>query len=96
MFKSEHMKQKKIYCVCGGLAQTLLTFRHQASYIYIGQAYCHSPANPVHIFSQQIYLMIFFILACTISIYSPRKCHILLKVTFFWYIKYSHFTCVVF
>ena len=42
--------------------------------LYIGQAYCHSPANPFYIFSQQIYLMIFFILAHTISVYSSSSC----------------------
>jgi len=26
--------------------------------MYVGHAYCHSPANPFYIFSQQIYLMI--------------------------------------
>ena len=49
----------------------------------IGQAYCHSPANAFYIFSQQVHLMIFLILARTISVFSSRKRHVLLKVTFF-------------
>jgi len=39
-----------------------LTFRNQASYIYIGQTYRYSPENAFCIFSQQMHLMIFFFL----------------------------------
>jgi len=52
--------------------------------LYIGQA------NALYIFSQQIYLMIFFILARIISVYSSRKYHVLLKVTFFFFIFFSY------
>jgi len=39
--------------------RALLTFRHHASYIYIGQTYRSSPQYSFYIFSQKIYLIIF-------------------------------------
>jgi len=38
-----------------------LTFRHHASYIYVGQAYRYSPEYAFYIFSQQIYYLIIFL-----------------------------------
>jgi len=49
--------------------------------LYIGQTYSYSPEYTFYIFSQQIYLIIFFILSLTIFVYSSTKCRVFPNVT---------------
>jgi len=49
--------------------------------LYIGQSYRYSPEYSFYIFSQQIYLIIFFGLSLTIFVYSSTKCRVFPNVT---------------
>ena len=49
--------------------------------LYIGQAYRYSPEYSFYIFSQQIYLIIFFRLSLAIFFYSSTKCRVFPNVT---------------
>ena len=49
--------------------------------LYIGQTYRYSPEYTFYIFSQQIYLIIFFGLSLTIFVYSSTKCRVFPNVT---------------
>jgi len=44
--------------------------------LYIGQMYRYPPEYTFYIFSQQVYLIIFFRLSLTIFIYSSTKCRV--------------------
>jgi hypothetical protein len=48
-----------------------------------GQAYCYSPEYAFYIFSQQIYLIIFFRLSRAIFVNSATKCRVFRNVTLF-------------
>ena len=49
--------------------------------LYIGQTYRYSPEYAFYIFSQQIYIYIFFSLSLAIFVYSFTKCRVFPNVT---------------
>ena len=79
----EHGPNQHIQCAYYKVRFLVFYLKAPYNIIYIGQTYRQSAEYAFYIFSQQIYVIIFFRVSLTIFVYSPTKYRVFPNVTLF-------------